>query len=71
MIQKILDNSRYLGFKDGYIAVPFEAKFMVDDDTVVVKEARAILEETKQAVIRMHKYVIKMINKPAFTIRIK
>jgi len=71
MVQKILDNSRYLGFKNGYIAVPFEAKFMVDDDAVVVKEARVILEETKQAVIRMHKYVIKTINKPAFTMRIK
>lgn len=71
MIQRILDNSRYLGFKDGYISIPFEAKFMVDDDAVVVKEAREVLEETKQAVIRMHKYVIKKINKPAFTIRIK
>lgn len=70
MVQKILDNSRYLGFENGYIAVPFESKFMVDD-FVVIKEAREILEETKQAVIRMHKYLIKMINKPAFTIRIK
>lgn len=71
MVQRILDNSRYFGFKNGYIAVPFEGKFMVDDDGVVIKEARVILEETKKAVIRMHKYVIKMINKPAFTIRIK
>lgn len=71
MVQKILDNSRYLGFKNGYIAVPFEAKFMVDDDTIVIKEAREILEETKKAVIRMHKYVMKMMNKPAFIMRIK
>jgi hypothetical protein len=71
MIQKILDNSRYLGFKNGYIAVPFESKFMADNDVVVIKEAKKILEETKKAVIRMHKYVIKMIDKPAFTIIIK
>lgn len=71
MVQKILDNSRYLGFKNGYIAVSFEAKFMVDDDAVVVKEARVILEETKRAVIRMHKYVMRTINKPAFTIKIE
>lgn len=71
MVQKILDNSRYLDFKNGYIAVPFEGKFMVDDDGVVIKEAKEILEETKQAVIRMHKYVIKIINKPALTIKIK
>jgi hypothetical protein len=71
MIQKILDNSRYLGFKNGYIAVPFEAKFMADDDAMATKEAKEILEETKKAVIRMHKYVMKMMNKPAFIMRIK
>lgn len=71
MVQKLLDNSHYLGFKDGYIAIPFEGKFLIDDDADVIKEGREILEETKQAVIRMHKYIIKMINKPAFTIRIR
>lgn len=71
MVQRILDNSRYLGFKNGYIAVPFEGKFMFDDDVVVLKEAKGILEETKQAVIRMHRYVIKKLNKPAFTMKIK
>jgi len=70
MVQNILDHSTYLGFKDGYIAIPFESKFMVDDDGVVIEEAGKILEETKQAVIRMHKYVMKIIDKPAFTIKI-
>lgn len=71
MVHKLLDNSTYLGFKDGYIAVPFEGKFMVDDDGDVIKKAREILEETKQAVIRMHKYVIKIIDRPAFIIKIR
>lgn len=71
MVQKLLNHSHYLGFKDGYIAIPFEGKFLVEDDGEIIKEARQILEETKQAVIRMHKYVIKIIDKPAFTIRIR
>jgi hypothetical protein len=70
MVQKLLNHSHYLGFKDGYIAIPFEGKFLAEDDGEIIKEARQILEETKQAVIRMHKYVIKIIDKPAFTIRI-
>jgi DeoR/GlpR family transcriptional regulator of sugar metabolism len=36
-----------------------------------IKMARKITKETKQAVIRMHKYVIKMISKPSFTIRVR
>lgn len=71
MVQNILDNSRYLGFKNGYIAIPFEGKFSTDNGDDVIKQAEEILEETKQAVIRMHKYVIKMIDKPAFTIEIR
>jgi hypothetical protein len=71
MVQKLLDHSSYLGFKDGYIAIPFEGAFLIDDDENLIKEAKQILEETKQAVIRMHKYIMKMIDKPAFTIRIK
>ena len=71
MVQKILDNSRYLGFENGYIAVPFEGKFLADNDGEITTKARRMLEETKGAVIRMHKYVMKVIDKPAFTIRIK
>ncbi len=71
MVQKLLDNSKYLGFKDGYLAIPFEGKFLTDDDREVVEEARKILKETKRAVIRMHEYVMKIIDKPAFTIKIR
>jgi len=71
MVQELLNNAEYLGFKDGYLATAFQGKFLVDDDSEVINEAKKIIEEVKQAVIRMHKYVIKIIDKPAFTIRIK
>ena len=71
IVQELLNNAEYLGFKNGYLSTSFQGKFLVDDDEMVIKEAREILNETKQALIRMHKYIIKMIDKPAFTIRIK
>lgn len=71
MVQKILDNSKCLGFKDGYLAVPFEGQFLDDNNKELAEEAMEILEETKKAVIRMHEYVMKMIEKPAFVIKIK
>jgi hypothetical protein len=71
MVQELLNNAEYLGFKDGYLSTAFQGKFLVDDDSEVIKEAKKIIEEVKTAVIRMHKYVIKIIDKPAFTIRIK
>lgn len=71
MIQEILDNSRFMGFKNGYLVIPFEGKFLTENDNDVIKEAIRIVEETKQAVIRMHKYVIKLIDKPAITIQIR
>lgn len=71
MVQELLNNAEYLGFKDGYLSTAFQGKFLVDDDSEVIKEAKKIIEEVKQAVIRMHKYVIKLIDKPAFTIRIR
>jgi len=71
MVQELLNNAEYLGFKDGYLSIAFQGKFLVDDDSEVIKEAKNIIEEVKKAVIRMHKYVIKLIDKPAFTIRIR
>ncbi len=71
MVQELLNNAEYLGLKDGYLSTAFQGKFLVDDDSEVIKEAKKIIEEVKQAVIRMHKYVIKIIDKPAFTIRIR
>jgi len=71
IVQKILDNSKYLGFKDGYLAIPFEGQFSDENNKEFIEEAKDILEKTKQAVIRMHKYAIRKIDKPAFTIRIK
>ena len=71
MIQEILDNSRFMGFENGYLAIPFEGKFLTDNDDEVIKEANRMIEEAKQAIIRMHKYVIKLIDKPAITIRVK
>jgi hypothetical protein len=71
MVQSLLNHSKYLGFKYGYIAVPFECKFSNDDNGKIMEEANGILEETKHAVIRMHAYVMKIIDKPAFTIQLK
>jgi len=71
MVQELLNNAEYLGLKDGYLSTAFQGKFLVDDDSEVINEAKKIIEEVKQAVIRMHKYVIKIIDKPAFTIRIR
>lgn len=71
MVQELLNNAECLGFKDGYLSTAFQGKFLVDDDSEVIKEAKKITEEVKRAVIRMHKYVIKLIDKPAFTIRIR
>jgi hypothetical protein len=71
MVQELLNNAKYLDFKNGYLFTVFQGKFLVDDDSEVIKEAKKIIEEVKQAVIRMHKYVIKIIDRPAFTIRIK
>lgn len=71
MIQAILDSSKFMGFKNGYLTIPFEGKFLTDNDDDVTKEASRMIEETKQAVIRIHKYVIKLIDKPAITIKVK
>lgn len=45
MVQKLLDNSHYLGFKDGYIAIPFEGKFLIDDDADIIKEGKKYLKK--------------------------
>lgn len=71
MVQELLNNAEYLGFDHGYLSTAFQGKFLADDDSEVIKEAKKIIQEVKQAIIRMHKYIIEIINKPAFTIRIR
>ena len=73
VVQQLLDNANYQGIESGYLINTFYAKFFPEDDKdgVVIKEAQKMLEQTKQTIIKMHKYVMKIIDKPAISIKIK
>lgn len=70
MIQQLLDNSEYFGQANGYVSVSFQKKLVFSNEKAIMAEAQKNLEQTKRVIIKMHKYIMKIIDKPAFTIRL-
>ena len=45
MIQEILDNSRFMGFENGYLVIPFEGKFLTENELSKVDSEDFNLED--------------------------
>ena len=72
IIKDLIDSAFYQSKEEGYLLTAFSIKFFArDKNNDIIKEAEKKLEETNQAIIEMHKYVIEKIEKPAFTIKLK
>jgi len=69
IIQQLLDHVDYRGQEHGYVTCAFRAQ-LIDGDQDIMDKAQECVEYTKETLIKMHKYVMKMINKPAFVIRV-
>lgn len=73
IIESLIDSAFYQSKEEGYLLNAFSAKYLAEGKKIddILKKGRKKLEETNQAIIRMHKYVLKIIEKPAFTIKLK
>lgn len=60
LIQQLLDHSDFRGQSHGYVSLVFQDEYT---DENVVKEAKEQLEYAKATVIKMHKFVLNMINR--------
>jgi hypothetical protein len=58
MIQQLLDHTDYRGRKHGYVICAFRRQ-LTDDD--VMRQAQAHVEYTKKTLIKMHKYVMRIL----------
>ena len=59
MIQQLLDHAEYRGQQFGYVVSAFEEEFIGKD---VWNEAQRRLEYTKDNLIRMHKFVMDLLD---------
>lgn len=59
MIQQLLEYSDYRGRKHGYVICVFRQQLTGDD---ITEQAQIHVEYTKQALIKMHKYVMKVLD---------
>ncbi len=57
-VMNIMENANFINEQDGYESYPFRIQFL-DKDTR--KEAEQALEESKKAIIRMHKFVMNVL----------
>ncbi len=72
LIKELIDSAIYQGKEYGYLVSSYGIKFLArDKNKGIIKEAENKLEQTNQAIIKMHKYVLDIIDKPAFTVKIK
>lgn len=73
MVQYFLNYAQYQGLENGYYSSPYQVKFFLDDggEKLMISEANKALVEVKTAIIRMHSYVIDLIEKPAFYYKLK
>ncbi len=58
MIQQLLDHADYRGQKFGYVTCAFHREYI---DESVMDDARKALEYTRKTIIKMHKYVMKVL----------
>ncbi len=71
LISELINNAIYQGKANGYLTTSFSMKFFErDKNNDIIKEAEKTLKETKEAIIRIHRYVLDLIDKPAFTIKL-
>lgn len=59
MLQQLLDHCEWWGMKDGYVANSFSEEFY---DEEVMKKAQIHLAYSRETIIKMHKYVMKIIS---------
>lgn len=58
-IMQLLENAEYRALAFGYVACAFEAEYK---DETVMREAQRCLVYTKETIIKMHKFVMDLIN---------
>lgn len=59
MIQQLLDHSDYRGQKFGYVTSAFHREYI---DENVIKEANKAVDYARKTLIKMHKYVMKVLD---------
>lgn len=59
MIQRLLNYSEYRGQAFGYVSCVFQEEYI---DKSVMDEAKRCLEDCKQTIIKLHKFVINLLN---------
>ena len=59
MIQQLLDCADYRGQKHGYVICSFSSQLVGED---VISQAQAHVEYTKKTLIKMHKYVMGILD---------
>lgn len=59
MIQQLLDHAEYRGQEFGYVVSAFEGEFVNED---VLKEAKQRLKYTEDNLIKMHKFVMDLLD---------
>lgn len=57
-IQQLIDQSEYWGLKDGYVSCAFLKEFI---DKEVMKEAEVAVEYSKQTIIKIHKFMLDLL----------
>jgi len=58
-IMQLLDNAKYRGLPFGYVACAFEVQYI---DESVMEEAQRGLAYTKETIIKMHKFVMNLLD---------
>jgi len=59
IINEFLDQSEYQGQSFGYVVCPFTGEYR---DDKVLKEAKRVVEDCKNTIIKMHKFVLNNIS---------
>lgn len=59
MVQELLDHSEFRGQSFGYVSCAFQAEYRNEN---VMDEAKIHLEYSKKTIIKMHKFVMNLLN---------
>lgn len=57
-IKQLIDRSEYWSLKEGYVSCAFLKEF-IDDE--VIKEAEVAVEYSKQTIIKIHKFMMELL----------
>lgn len=70
IVQQLIDTAEFRGKHYGYMACACRDELR-EGDMDQEEQVHIAVKNTKDAIIRMHRFILDKINKPAFTMRIK